>query len=182
MGSGIPVFPVNQSIEAVLMLWIHPLGIISSSYLHFPPLWLKLVSLFIKGILLIGLIAVLFHKAQNKKTFQAYIVMALSAILLPLSWSHYYLFFLPLNLYLLSRLWKRNRLLFSIVLLLFLFQFSLSEPWKVMARWVNDLFGRGCAETFIRICLSRQLLGGVSIYLIALACYFRGKPGLGVRL
>ncbi len=181
LGSGIPIFPVNQSLESTLLRWVYPLPLISTPLLYYMPTAIKIIAQLVKFVLVISLVFVLLSRESRPKMFQAFLLLALSAILLPVSWNHYYVFFLPLILYLVATFSKTaherpsDYALCILIILIALFQFSISSPWKWSGGQLAKIAGASTGEWFMRLAISRQYIGGILIYLIALYLYLRGK-------
>lgn len=181
-GYGVSLVWINQAIEAFMMRFYFPFAI--TLKMLFVPLTpaVKIVSLLYKAILLGSWLVFNYnlkrHLQANKLTSvqsspspSAYYLMAVMILLLPVSWMHYFIFFIPLCIWILKLdlthkgFFPLYQPVITVLALLFLFmsQNMLDFPGKILF----PLLPRNIAEVLMKCLLNGHLFGGLLLLFLA---------------
>jgi hypothetical protein len=180
MGRGVTFCAPNQSIEAFFMRFQHPiqqmLGIVT--YLVSPRL--KIIALIIKTLIIFSWFFLIMRlKSQQEAVgspshntlLAGYYLMAVMVMLLPISWTHYYLFLMPLTFYMLG-LFRDKRLnipvLMKVVFVIaVIFTFLPPGILRYVADFMNATIGRKVSVNVVKFLFSSHLVGGLVMLLLA---------------
>jgi hypothetical protein len=194
MGRGVTFCAPNQSIEAFFMRFQHPiqqmLGIVT--YLVSPRL--KIIALIIKTLIIFSWFFLIMRLKSREKVAGApnynthiagYYLMAVMVMLLPISWTHYYLFLIPLTFYMLD-LFRDKRLnipvLMKVVFVIaVIFTFLPPGVLRYVADFLNATIGRKVSLNVVKFLFSSHLVGGLMMLLLAqltLSAYVRTSADL----
>jgi len=172
---------VNQSFEAFFMRLHESINVANRNLLIPPTPIINLCSLIAK-ILLAGSTIAIFKNIYQKGSFSnvelfrfgAFIVMGIMVLLMPLTWVHYYIFFLPLFLWTGSCIMKKQLRAKKIVIVLYLVALTgvfigcgIVSP---IAQLIITSLGSKSGILLIKFLLSSHLFGGVLILVIAYGC------------
>jgi|GEM_PF-1935931 len=182
MGRGVTFCAANQSVEAFFMRFQYPiremLGVVT--YLVSPGL--KIIALIIKTIIIFSWFFLIMRLKSRQEVAGAlgrntilagYYLMAVMVMLLPISWTHYYLFLMPLTFFMLDLFRDKQlnipvlmKVVFVISVILTFFPpeaFSL----KYLANFMNSTIGRKVSVNVVKFLFSSHLIGGLAMLLLA---------------
>ncbi len=179
-GLGTPVFPMNQSLESVLMRWWLPVQAtvtVDNVYLYEG---VKVLALIMKAAILIVLSLMLLQPANDfGRRLQGFCTIAVCSSLLSISWNHYVIFSLPLIVCLFSHYrgrYKDNpssigRLI--VMAILFVFMFLHVSIVRFITNSTISIAGRAAGELCVRFLFSRELIGVLTFFLIGAILFFK---------
>lgn len=179
--SGINIIYANQSLDSFLLRLLYPITKTLDTTSFRSPVFIKFVCFLIKASILISWLffsKTIYEKQTDNprssllsKSAPAFYLLAVMILLFPISWIHYYIFFIPLCIiimdYFLVSCDKRNlweKIFFAAAIML------LFMPHAAPRYLVNSaimIFGKSNSEIFAKLILSSHLIGGISILAIA---------------
>jgi hypothetical protein len=182
MGRGVTFCAANQSIEAFFMRFQHPiqqmLGIVT--YLVSPGL--KIIALIIKTLIIFSWFFLIMRLKSRREAagspshntlLAGYYLMAVMVMLLPISWTHYYLFLMPLTFYMLD-LFSDKQLnipvsMKAVFVIAVIFTFLPPGVFSLryIADFMNATIGRKVSMNVVKFLFSSHLVGGLVMLLLA---------------
>lgn len=181
-GYGVSLVWINQAVEAFILRFYFPFAITLKMLIVPLTPAVKIVSLLYKAILLGSWLVFTYNLKRNFQANKlttgegslspsAYYLMAVMILLLPVSWMHYFIFFIPICIWILKMdltykgFFPRYQPVITVVALLFLFmsQNMLDFPGKILF----PLLPGNIAEVLMKCLLNGHLHGGLLLLFLA---------------
>lgn len=183
MGTGVAVFPVNQSFESMLMRARLPIWDAVLEHNFFLLRDVKLFAMLCKGFLLAAYLSVMIRPAADarRRALQAALTLAVCPILLSVSWNHYSIFCLPLTAWLLAEAWKRREsrgaawAAMAALLAVLAVQYSHFRVIEQASNLLIKILGRDGATPLGKLLFSRHLIGTLLFITAGVAWHWRLK-------
>jgi len=180
MGRGVLFCAPNQSIEAFFMRFQHPIQRMMEIVTYLVSPGLKITALIIKTLIIFSWFFLIMRLKSREESagspshntlLAGYYLMAVMVMLLPISWTHYYLFLMPLTFYMLD-LFRDKRLnipvLMKVVFVIaVIFTFLPPGVLRYVADFMNATIGRKVSVNVVKFLFSSHLVGGLVMLLLA---------------
>ncbi|MCX7000696.1 MAG: glycosyltransferase family 87 protein [Candidatus Sumerlaeota bacterium] len=182
MGRGVTFCAANQSIEAFFMRFQHPIQQMLGIVTYSAPGGLKIIALIIKALIIFSWFSLIMRLKSREKVGGApnhntiiagYYLMAVMIMLLPISWTHYYLFLMPLTFYMLD-LFRDKQLnipvlmkVVFVIAVIFTFFPPGALSLKYVADFMNATIGKKVSVNVVKFLFSSHLVGGLVMLLLA---------------
>lgn len=187
-GTGVALVWVNQSFDSFLMRFKFSILITVEPYTVPLTQYVKIISLLLKTVILLSwffIVRNVYRIGNNESTQDnieiynniiAYYLMAAMILLFPISWVHYFIFFIPLCVWCLKMFltveisYKKTLSIFYYISILFLFmpQNMLQYPTKIFIM----LVGKQATQSIMKVLLSSHLIGGISILILSQIIFY----------
>lgn len=169
VGSGVLLLSLNQSVDAFLTRFDYSILASMDTLTVNVPSWVKITGLALKAAILFSWFIWIRRVGDDPEAGLvrggACYLIAVMILLLPISWIHYYVFLIPLTVWLAS---GRAPVWFWIAfgVAAFLVFLPLNAP-KPLTDIAIPLLGKARAETFIKVVFSSHLIGSVMALVLA---------------